>query len=58
MFPGWWEGDPDGRPNGPTIKPEEWDDRLKQAGFKGVQAVAYDNEPPYYYNANMLSQSI
>ncbi|KAF3765316.1 hypothetical protein M406DRAFT_67772 [Cryphonectria parasitica EP155] len=56
MFPGWWAGDPDGRPDGPTVKPKEWENRLQQAGFEGLYAVAYDNDPPLYYNANMLAR--
>jgi len=58
MFPGWWAGDPDGRPDGPMVKPKEWDSRLRQAGFDGLYAVAYDNEPPLYYNANMLARPL
>ncbi|KAK2037419.1 KR-domain-containing protein, partial [Colletotrichum somersetense] len=56
LFPGWWLGDDDGRPGGPCVPPMEWDRRLRQAGFDGVHTVAYDNEPPYYYTANMLAR--
>ncbi|KAL9619782.1 MAG: hypothetical protein Q9160_005618 [Pyrenula sp. 1 TL-2023] len=58
LLPGWWLGDDDGRPDGPCVSPNEWDRRLRQAGFEGLHAVGFDNKPPYYYNANMLSRPI
>lgn len=40
------------------MSPDEWDRRLRQAGFEGLHAVGFDNKPPYYYNANMLARPI
>lgn len=40
------------------MSPIEWDRRLRQAGFEGLHSVGFDNEPPYYYNANMLAQPV
>ncbi|KAL4923304.1 class I SAM-dependent methyltransferase [Aspergillus undulatus] len=56
LLPGWWLGEADGRAGGPCIPPAEWDRRLQQAGFEGLHAVGLDSEPPFYYNANMLSR--
>ncbi|KAM4066282.1 polyketide synthase dehydratase [Hirsutella rhossiliensis] len=35
LFAGWWLGSDDGRPNEPYIFPEQWDTRLREAGFDG-----------------------
>ncbi|KAL3471723.1 S-adenosyl-L-methionine-dependent methyltransferase [Aspergillus californicus] len=56
MLPGWWLGAADGRADSPCIPPAEWDRRLQQAGFEGLHAVGLDSEPPFYYNANMISR--
>nr|A0A455LLX1.1 RecName: Full=Highly reducing polyketide synthase atnH; Short=HR-PKS atnH; AltName: Full=Arthripenoid biosynthesis cluster protein H [Arthrinium sp.]AYO60881.1 HR-PKS AtnH [Arthrinium sp.] len=45
-LPGWWLGEPDGRPNEPYIKSEQWDVVLQKSGFRNVTAVA-DQKPPY-----------
>jgi SAM-dependent methyltransferase len=38
---GWWLSE-DGRDDEPYVSPEIWDKRLKQSGFAGVDAWAYD----------------
>lgn len=55
VLPGWWIGIPDGRVSAPYIKPEIWDEKLKKAGFNGVEAVMYDDERPYQANAYFIS---
>ncbi|KAH8592110.1 putative polyketide synthase [Bisporella sp. PMI_857] len=56
MFSGWWEGDADGRFGGPFISPQEWDTRLRRAGFDGCDSVTYDHAPPYQVNANIIAR--
>ncbi|KAK8017706.1 hypothetical protein PG993_014032 [Apiospora rasikravindrae] len=36
--------------------PEEWDARLREAGFAGVESVAFDNERPYHMNASIIAR--
>ena len=56
MFSGWWLGDGDGRFGEPFISPEEWDNRLREAGFDGCDSVTYDHAPPYHINANIIAK--
>lgn len=56
LFPGWWLGEPDGRPDRPCVAPADWDRRLREAGFDGISAVSYDNHQPYQANANMIAR--
>ena len=53
-FPGWWLGDKDGRPDQPFVSPERWDVELKEAGFCGYDALAFDNDHPYQVCATMI----
>lgn len=55
MLPGWWLGEPDGRPEEPYVSPERWDRELTQAGFSGAEAVIYDEEVPYHTNATIIA---
>ncbi|KAE8135902.1 hypothetical protein BDV38DRAFT_284380 [Aspergillus pseudotamarii] len=57
LFPGWWLGGADGRADEPFIQPEEWDRRLRDAGFEGVQAVGLDAERPYQLNSMIVAQT-
>ncbi|KAB8205156.1 hypothetical protein BDV34DRAFT_225763 [Aspergillus parasiticus] len=57
LFPGWWLGAADGRADEPFIQPEEWDRRLRDAGFEGIQAVGLDAEHPYQLNAMIVAQA-
>lgn len=45
-LPGWWLGEADGREWAPTISFEEWDERLRNAGFTGVDVSMADLEDP------------
>lgn len=57
LFSGWWLGAAeDLRVDKPFINPEEWDVRLRAAGFDRLSSVTLDGEKPYYLNANMLAQ--
>lgn len=56
LFEGWWLGIPDGRNQGPVLRPEDWDTRLKKAGFKGCESVTVENPPPYTVNANIVAR--
>jgi hypothetical protein len=50
-LPGWWLGEEDGRILEPYIKPEQWQTRLCQAGFDGIQAQHHDGQ----VNATMIA---
>lgn len=56
QFSGWWLSEEDGRIGSPFITPEEWDKRLRGAGFSGCDSVSLDNEQPYTYNANIIAK--
>jgi acyl transferase domain-containing protein/NADPH:quinone reductase-like Zn-dependent oxidoreductase len=45
-LPGWWLGEADGREWAPTIGVEDWDQRLRNAGFTGVDVSMADLEDP------------
>lgn len=55
-FDGWWLSEEDGRVGSPFISPEEWDRRLRLAGFSGCDSVNVDYEPPYIYMANIIAK--
>jgi hypothetical protein len=50
-LPGWWLGEEDGRILEPYIDPEQWETRLSQAGFDGIQATHHDGQ----VNATMIA---
>ncbi|KAI0973453.1 putative polyketide synthase [Xylaria arbuscula] len=56
LFPGWWLGKDDGRASQPYISPKEWDARLRDAGFTGVDASALDADNPYQLNAMIVAR--
>ncbi|KAK6826532.1 hypothetical protein RU639_005411 [Aspergillus parasiticus] len=56
ILPGWWLGEGDGREERPYVSVDKWHDKLLDAGFTGVEAFRYDNEPPYHLNAQILSR--
>ena len=56
LFVGWWLGEADGRAEAPYLPAEEWDKKLRAAGFNGCEAVTFDNERPYNINANIVSR--
>lgn len=55
VLPGWWVGDNDNRADEPIISVERWHEELAQAGFSGTDAVLLDDEPPYHFNASIIS---
>ncbi|KAL8793204.1 MAG: hypothetical protein Q9195_004234 [Heterodermia aff. obscurata] len=56
LFVGWWLGEADGRVDAPYLPAEEWDKKLRAAGFNGCEAVTFDNERPYNVNTNIVSR--
>lgn len=56
LFAGWWLGEADGRAEAPYLPVEEWDKKLRTAGFNGCEAVTFDNERPYNINANIIAR--
>ncbi|KAL6362754.1 hypothetical protein LRP88_04058 [Fusarium phalaenopsidis] len=58
VLPGWWLGEPDGRPEEPYASPERWARELSQAGFDGTEAVIYDEENPYHTNATIIAHPL
>lgn len=56
QFSGWWLSEEDGRIGSPFISPDEWDRRLRAAGFAGCDSVTLDNVQPYTYNANIIAK--
>ncbi|RDI84031.1 hypothetical protein Vi05172_g6068 [Venturia inaequalis] len=57
-LPGYWLGVDDGRPDGPFVSGSEWNCRLLQAGFSGVDAILWDHPEPYNSTAVMVSRKI
>lgn len=55
-FEGWWLAEEDGRADHPYISPEEWDRRLRDAGFSGCDSVTADYERPYTWMANIIAK--
>ena len=45
-LPGYWLGTQDGRPSSPFISAEEWDTRLRKAGFSGNDVALNDYPEP------------
>ena len=56
LFVGWWLGEADGRVDAPHLPAEEWDKKLRAAGFNGCEAVTFDNEGLFNINANIVSR--
>lgn len=55
-FEGWWLAEKDGRADHPYLSPEEWDRRLRDAGFSGCDSVTADYEQPYTWMANIIAK--
>lgn len=56
LFSGWWLGKDDGRVDEPYINPAEWNERLRDAGFAGVDASALDAEYPCQLNTMLVAR--
>ncbi|KXH46496.1 polyketide synthase [Colletotrichum nymphaeae SA-01] len=52
---GWWLGDSDNRPEEPYISPEQWEERLSQAGFSSPEVV-YDAGSQHNLNATIIAR--
>ena len=58
VFPDWWSGAEDGRPETPFVRPERWQSELKSAGFTGIEAIVHDTPPPYHLCATMITRPL
>ncbi|PKY05762.1 putative polyketide synthase [Aspergillus campestris IBT 28561] len=56
VLPGWWTGEEEERREKPTLSPNQWNDRLFDAGFSGTDIVRLDHDAPYQFTASMLSR--
>ncbi|GKT53257.1 polyketide synthase [Colletotrichum tofieldiae] len=56
FLPGWWLGEPDSREEEPYMSPDQWNERLLQAGFSSPDCVVLDAEPPYHLNATIIAR--
>ncbi|PNY25600.1 Polyketide synthase [Tolypocladium capitatum] len=58
-LPGWWLGGDDGRRYAPTITPLQWDEKLREAGFSGVDILKQDyNDPSKHSLSVIVSQAM
>ncbi|KAL5050179.1 hypothetical protein BDW71DRAFT_195088 [Aspergillus fruticulosus] len=56
-LPGWWLGEPDGRPWEPYISPARWDAELRQAGLSGSDACIHDNHINMHIISSAMAES-
>ncbi|GKT61721.1 polyketide synthase [Colletotrichum tofieldiae] len=56
VLPGWWLGADDGRPDQPHVSTERWNTELQNAGFDGIDDVAFDSERPSNLLAFMIAR--
>ena len=58
LFDGWWAGIEDGRVERPVVQEGEWDAKLRQSGFSGIQFAVRDNTHPHFFNStNIVARS-
>ncbi|KAJ5973964.1 polyketide synthase [Penicillium waksmanii] len=55
-LPGWWYGEPDGRPDEPYVDAERWVRELKAAGFRTPDAVVHDSAEPNQLNTMIVAR--
>ncbi|KAL7625246.1 hypothetical protein AAE478_004461 [Parahypoxylon ruwenzoriense] len=55
VLSGWWLGEDDGRKWGPELSEEEWDSRLREQGFSGVDWCFRDREDVGHSSSIMAS---
>ncbi|PYH79566.1 KR domain-containing protein [Aspergillus uvarum CBS 121591] len=55
VLPGWWAGEKDGRAYEPYVDPMRWEQELRDAGFNGLDDLAFDTTPPLQNMAYMLA---
>ena len=53
-FGGWWVGIEDGRVDRLVVSEEEWDARLRQRGFHGIQSSVRDNKDADFFNVSNI----
>lgn len=57
LFDGWWVGIGEGRSDRALVSVEEWDSKLRQSGFNGIEmAIRDNNHPQLFVNANIISR--
>ncbi|KAK1991381.1 steroid monooxygenase [Colletotrichum falcatum] len=57
-LPGWWAGVDEGRTESPLQSPDQWNEHLQNAGFSGLDLVAYDLPEPERHSALMVSTAL
>ncbi|KAK3990438.1 Compactin diketide synthase mokB [Cladorrhinum sp. PSN332] len=55
ILPGWWNGESDGRKEGPLITEEEWNRHLRCQGFNGLHLRFRDSAGEHYLKSFMVS---
>lgn len=58
LLPGWWAGVEDGRASSPLQSVEQWNSRLIESSFTGIEVVAYDFPEPARHCAFITSTAI
>jgi NADPH:quinone reductase-like Zn-dependent oxidoreductase len=51
---GWWMGEDDGRKYGPRMPESEWDFRLKNNGFNGLDLTFRDHDDPELFSVSLM----
>ncbi|RDW86492.1 type I polyketide synthase [Aspergillus mulundensis] len=58
LFEGWWVGVEDGRVERPLLTEPEWDIKLRQSGFQGIQHAVRDNyHPDLFLISNIVARA-
>ncbi|KAL4906190.1 hypothetical protein BDW74DRAFT_139610 [Aspergillus multicolor] len=58
LFEGWWVGVEDGRIERPLLTEPEWDVKLRQSGFQGIQHAVRDNyHPDLFLISNIVARA-
>ncbi|KAL1954906.1 hypothetical protein VTO42DRAFT_444 [Malbranchea cinnamomea] len=57
-FKGWWHGENDSRPFGPTVNGEIWDELLRSTGFGGFETVSPKEEADLFGTSVFVSQAV
>lgn len=57
-MPGWWSGAEEGRTLSPLVRPEHWDEVLRNSGFSGVDTITPETFQETHSNAIFVSQAV
>ena len=57
-MPGWWSGAEEGRTLSPLVKPEHWDELLRNSGFSGIDTITPEAFQKTHSNAIFVSQAV